>query len=134
MISSVSSWKWTFQSFVTSTGRKLVHDWYAGQSPAVQAAFDTALEYLRDQPIAKWVRPYAAVLSGDCNGLVEIRFKAEKVQHRPLGFFRPEQIFTIVYLATERDGQLVPPSACMTALARKGIVETTRGRCCEWDV
>ncbi len=126
--------KWTFRSFVSDTGRRLVHEWYDGQSPDVQAAFDTALEYLQVQPPHKWVRPHVGILSGKCKGLIEIIFKADNVQHRPLGFYSPSHIFTIVFFATEKGGELKPKDACKTAIDRKSLIEKTGGSYCEWDV
>lgn len=123
-----------FRSFVSERRESTVHSWYQGQTPKARAVFDTTLKYLRDR--LKWDMPYARVLEGECDGLIEIRFKAEKVQHRPLGFYGPLILeFTIVFFATERDGEFNPPNSCATALGRKTIVYGNREeRSCEWTV
>jgi hypothetical protein len=116
-----ASIEWAFRSFVSERGESCVHSWYEGQVPKVRAVFDTTLKYLRDR--LKWEMPYTKVLEGDCDGLVEIRFKVEKVQHRPLGFYGPLRLeFTITFFATERGGEFDPPNACENALRRKTTV------------
>ena len=114
---------WTFLCFVSESGRDIVRDWYNEQAPEVQAAFDVAIEYLRDQPHVKWVRPYFGTLDGKCAGLGEIRFKANKVQHRPIGFFGSKRMqFTILFFAIEKDRKFIPKNTCETAQNRKDLV------------
>lgn len=126
--------KWAFRSFLSERGESEVDTWYNGQAPKIQARFDTALKYLRDQP--RWEMPYARVLEAECDGLVEIRFRVEKVQYRPLGFYGPMRLeFTITFFATEKGSEFDPPNACATGLRRKTIVKENReGRSCEWHV
>jgi hypothetical protein len=126
--------RWMFRSFVSERRESAVDSWYQAQTPKVRAVFDTTLKYLRDR--LGWVMPYARVLEGGCDGLVEIRFKAEKVQHRPLGFYGPLRLeFTITLFATERGGDFDPPNSCETALRRKTVVCVSREeRSCEWTV
>jgi hypothetical protein len=80
--------------------------------------------------------PRTRVLEGECDGLIEIRFFAENVQHRPLGFYGPLKLeFTIAFFATERGGKFYPRNSCGTALGRKSIVYGNREKCsCEWKV
>lgn len=111
---------WNFRSFVSATGEEAISDWYEAQSAKVQAKFDARLRVLRDMTPQEWKDPYTKPLSGDCAGLLEIRFLADKVQHRPLGFFGPSRMeFTIVLLAIEKNDRLIPPDACKTALWRR---------------
>ncbi len=101
------------------TGDHLVMDWFDGQTHAVQANFLTRLEYLAQQPREGWIRPYFDLLSGDCKGLGEIRFKADRTQHRPLGFFGPKRMeFTFVEFAIEKDRKFIPRAACKKGLKR----------------
>ena len=126
---------WAFRSFVTDRGDSEVSTWYEAQTPKVQAKFDTTLRYLRDRP--SWGLPYTDVLTeGDCNGIIEIRFQAEKVQHRPLGFQGPlKREFTILNFATEHNFKLKPPESCQTANRRKALVIANReARSCAWTV
>lgn len=126
---------WAFRSFVTDRGDSEVSTWYEEGTPKVKAKFDTTLRYLRDRPT--WGMPYTRVLTeGDCNGIIEIRFQAEKVQWRPLGFQGPlRREFTILNFATEHDFKLDPPSSCKTANIRRELVATNReDRSCAWAV
>jgi hypothetical protein len=126
--------RWAFRSFVSEGRESAVHSWYQGQTKKVRAVFDTRLKYLRDWP--KWDMPRTRVLEGECDGLIEIRFFAENVQHRPLGFYGPLKLeFTIAFFATERGGKFYPRNSCGTALGRKSIVYGNREKCsCEWKV
>jgi hypothetical protein len=125
---------WAFRSFLSDRGESVVEAWRAEQTPVVLAAFDTTLRFLCQRPT--WGRPYTGALHGECEGLIEIRLKAERVQHRPLGFYGPlQREFTIVFFAVEKGDELKPRNACSVALQRKALVEVDRnGRSCEWAV
>ena len=110
---------WTFRCYRTVGGRDVVSDWYEKQRPEVQAKFDTTIEFLIQAEPHEWDRPSFGKLAGPCAGLGEIRFKAGRTQHRPLGFTEPGCKFTIVFVAQEKGGRFVPPTACETALSRK---------------
>lgn len=57
------------------------------------------------------------------DGLCELRFKADGVQQRPLGFHMPSNTFVILFWATERNNKFIPPGALQTAKARRLEVE-----------
>lgn len=122
---------WTVRAFVSGGGRSVIEEWYAEQSATVRAAFDAAFRHLIHQPASNWVRPYIGTLKRDCDGLVEIRFKADSVQHRPIGCFGPGQghQFTILAFAIEKDRKFVPPNVCKTALKRQDeVIKDAAGR------
>jgi hypothetical protein len=105
-----------------------LQEWYEQQEDAVCAEFDTSLEYLRDLPPERWDWPFVGILRRECLGLIEIRFKASKVQYRPLGCYGPLRYeFTILFFAVEKGRKLKPPTACATALVRKVQVLQNRG-------
>lgn len=115
--------RWKINCYLSSSGRDVIDDWFRDQGPKVQAEFLARLHYLKQQPITGWTRPHFARLTGDCAGLGEIRFKADRVQHRLLGFFGPAQAeFSIVICAQEKDGKFEPRDACKTGLHRKGDI------------
>lgn len=100
-----------------------VGQWYNAQNGKVQAAFDQRLRHLQQMQSYEWRKPYTKQLSGGCDGLVEIRFNADRVQHRPLGFYGPSRLeFTILLCAIERGGRFEPRDACNIALRRKDEV------------
>lgn len=114
---------WTLKSFKPDLGKTIVAEWFQAQSEAVQAAFETRLKFLAAQPAKIWQRPYVGKLRGECNGLYEIRFEVENVQHRPIGYFSAELEFTILAFATERDSKFDPLQICETAKNRKKLIE-----------
>lgn len=88
-----------------------------------QAKADERLRYLRDQPPAMWLEPGAKRLGSatdkDCKDVYEIRFKANNIQQRPLGFFGPgPSQFTVVLWATHKGNQWVPKEKCRIAKER----------------
>ena len=115
--------RWTFYSYVSARGTSLAEDWLEGQTPAVQARFEAAFRHLEQQPREVWKRPHFDTLKGECSGLGEIRFKADSVQHRPIGFFGPNRgEFTFLLFAIEKDNSFIPKRACKTARQRKSKV------------
>jgi hypothetical protein len=117
--------RWTFRSYVFPDNDDEVARWYRSQGPKVQAKFDRRLHDLQQMAPNEWRDPYTKQLEGACDGLVEIRFKADRIQHRPLGFYGPRQHeFTIVFCAIEQGDRFEPADACAIALRRKDEVVT----------
>src|SRR5260370_40295690 len=93
---------WIFCTYVSARGEQEVPTWYGQQPAKTQAAFDQRIRTLQQMKILEWTEPYAKRLKGECAGLVEIRFQADRVQHRPLGWFGPSPgEFTILLCARE---------------------------------
>jgi hypothetical protein len=108
---------WIIKYYVAANGESSFKNWYDNLGEDVRAVFDARLLYLKQQPRNGWSRPHFSLLHGPCAGLGEIRFKAKKIQYRPLGFFGPgPNQFTLLVGAIERGDQLQPPSACASAL------------------
>jgi Phage derived protein Gp49-like (DUF891) len=121
--------RWTFRSYVSPDGEDLVASWYQAQSPTVQAKFDRRLHDLRQMAPHEWREPFTKQLEGNCDGLVELRFKADRVQHRPLGFYGPVRMeFTIIFFAIEKGSRFEPADACATGIRRKNEVLQNPGR------
>ena len=115
-----------FRGFKSSDD-ELIQSWYRAADEKVKATFDSRVKFLAQRKPQDWGLPFFRRLHGDCSGLGEIRFKANKVQHRPIGFFSAENEFTILFFATEKGGKLVPKSACSTAQQRKQLISANRG-------
>lgn len=118
---------WTIRHYVSGSGSYPFRDWYEALDEEVQAAFDARLRSLRQQPRNGWIMPHFRLLHGPCAGLGELRFKARRVQYRPLGFFGPgPNEFTLLIGATENGGALRPKNVC--AVASRYVSELRRNQ------
>lgn len=112
---------WQVHGFVPSPPKSVIDEWIETASDDALAKFDSRLLMLTQLQSANWKYEHAHHLSGVCNGLFEIRFQANNVAHRPLCCFGPNRMtFTVLFFATEHNGNLRPKGACTTALARHG--------------
>lgn len=108
-----------FRDFVTAAGRNVIEDWVAEIPGTAKLRLTTILQYLaglRDWRSCDWVAP----LSGDGEGLFEIKFTNKNIQYRPLGCWGPEGgQFTLLAGAIERGDRFEPPNVVDTAQARR---------------
>jgi hypothetical protein len=113
---------WRYRCYRTAGGVDVIREWYEGETEQWQVKFVRLLQSLQSSPRPDWKYPRFRWL-GD--GIGEIRFKANRVQQRPLGFQGPRgaDVFTIVFAATERGDRFVPRDAIARAIARKAEVE-----------
>lgn len=119
---------WTYRYYVDEAGGGSdVRKSYDDGSKELQGRFFSKLRFLAQLPADEWREPHAKLLKGDCAGLYEIRFKADKTQQRPLGFRSGVDEFTIVFWAKEKGGKWVPLSACDQAQKRKQAILTKTG-------
>lgn len=113
---------WTFRTYVSRRGTDEIRAAYDWAGKEVQGRFLARLRTLANLPLREWNENYCKKLSGECEGLWEIRFKGARVQHRPLGYHSADGEFTILLWAREKDHRFVPPNACEQALQRKSEV------------
>ncbi len=99
-----------------------IRDTYLNGSSRLKARTLSRLKILAALPRAQWHEGYFKKLSGACEGLWEIRFEADNVQQRPLGFHVIETEFVILFWAREKGDKFVPKKACEIALKRKAEV------------
>ena|SRR5207253_3202500 len=125
---------WTLKSFVLPDRRLLVSAWYEAQDEKVQAAFETTLKFLSNQPPAVWERPRVGKLRKECKGFYEIRFEVNNVQHRPIGYYSGRLEFTIIAFAVEKGGKFDPLNICVTAKNRKAIIDDNKKRAHEFHL
>jgi hypothetical protein len=116
---------WTVRCFRSGSGRQLFLEEFREQSFEARAEFRSIVTGLKHQPeITGWAREMGFDrLTGkkyrQFRGLAKLIFKANGVQHRPLGFFGPNvREFTFLIWATERGGSFHPPNVLDTALRR----------------
>jgi hypothetical protein len=113
-----------FSYYVDQSGRADVKEAYDGGSAKLRARFLSRVKSLAHLSRDEWHDVYFKNLSGPCGGLSEIRFKADGVQQRPLGFHRLANEYVILFWATEKGNKFVPLSACEKALNRKQEILT----------
>jgi hypothetical protein len=126
--------QWTIRCYVSVHGNDEIGAWYDSQRPTVQAKFVSRLRFLAQTPRAGWRREPFDLLHGECEGLGEIRFSADKVQYRPLGFFSPGMVFTLVLCPTKKGKKFEPKSSCAIALKRKKEIQADVRRSCLCDL
>jgi hypothetical protein len=119
---------WVFRQHVDGRGASDVQVTYERGSKQLKSRFLSRLVILAKLPQSEWHDTYYKALSGPCGGLSEIRFKADKVEQRLLGFHSGNHEFTILFWAREKNRRFVPLSACETALRRKTEVLGNKDR------
>lgn len=119
---------WTFRCYVSPRGVDEIRAWYDSLPSKARAKFDSRVGTLQALPRHLWKREPFDLLAGECEGLGEIRFLFGNVQYRPLGFFSPGHVFTLVIGAVERDGRFDPRNACAVGLARRAEIEANKDR------
>lgn len=125
----------SIRGFRSDTNSELIRDWYKPVDSKVKAAFDVRSKYLVQRKPQDWGFPIYRALHGECAGLGEIRFKANKVQHRPIGFFSGKNEFTILFFATEKGGKFVPKKSCTIAKRRWDLVRSNKEKYThEWSI
>lgn len=121
---------WNICCYVTTSGKNEVQSTYDDGSYSLQAGFDVALKYLRMQDRQDWRRPKAARLNKNkaFPDYYEIRFKADNVQQRPIGYFGPgSNDFTVLIWANEKGNRLQPTTWFDIAERRRKQIES--GEC-----
>jgi hypothetical protein len=118
---------WTVRSYVSERGTDEIREWYGAQTPRCRAKFLSRIRFLAQTPRSGWKREPFDLLKG--YDLGEVRFNADGVEHRPLGFFSPSMIFTIVICATEKNNKFVPKGAPEIGENRKKEIEANAARC-----
>jgi|GEM_PF-3894820 len=113
--------------------------YYDRLDPKGQAKADERLRQLRDLPPAMWRDPRAKQLSSardeDCRDIYEIRFKANGIQQRPLGFSGPrEGEFTVVLWATHKGKKWLPREKCRIAKERWQAVCSAASKTLEIEI
>lgn len=112
---------WVFLDYIAPDGENVVEAWQKSIGGGATAKFLSRIQYLRSS--GDFMRPAWGKLSGDCDGLYEIRFEYKKVQYRPLCCFGPgpKQV-TILAGATKKSdktGQRFDPSNACAAAHRR---------------
>jgi Phage derived protein Gp49-like (DUF891) len=118
---------WVFRTYRRANGRDDVREWHAQLSPTDRAKVLTILQYLRDQPRDKWMRPDFDQLRGKSAGLGEIRCKLSGVQHRLIGCFGPGRMnFTLLVVVIKKGRTFEPRDWEKIAVHSRDVVADPR--------
>jgi hypothetical protein len=113
---------WSFRYYAQGDRKTGIRQRHDRGSRKLQATFRSRLRTLSELDWDEWREPYIKQLSGTARGLIELRFKVDSVQQRPLGFVSGIREFTFLVWAIEKGDRFVPLSAPETALRIKAEV------------
>lgn len=127
---------WKFYDYVSADGTNDIEAWIDSlqHSTDVRVRLRTFLEYLQDErglETASFVEP----LTGDCSGLLVIKFRVRENHCRPMFYKGPEEGEATILVGAKKAGQREydPRGACQIAFERQAIVEADRDRIIEHD-
>src|SRR6266436_3980282 len=99
---------WRFRQFRAWTGRLVIDDWGNGLSPGRRAVFDTFLD--RIAKMETWPSGICYPIRNHA-GCFEIRWTAEKVEHRIFGYYGIGKEFVLLVGCTHKGKVYDPPGA-----------------------
>lgn len=102
---------WTFRYYEGEKGASGFRDEFEAQSIQCQARLRSKLFILAQLELVDWREPLFKVLT-DQDGISELRFKADNVQQRPLGFRSDDYEYTLLLWAIEKNNKFIPRKAC----------------------
>lgn len=113
---------WRIYWYLTDSGRNVFSKWDEKLSVKARVKRNTALKYLRVEPLSRWTRPEASPLG---NHLYVIHFNDENsTAHRMCGFIDLEHhAFVICATIIEKDGIYIPDDyEKRTLLAKENVL------------
>jgi hypothetical protein len=128
----MADYLWTFMERMTVSGRGVISDWYRKEiEPSAQSEFDDVLRFLAASPRELWVRPPYSPLTPEFG---EIRFKANRLEHRVFGFFlEGTNQYVMLVGATKKGKDYTPSDAKKNAPWYRTTVEANRRLMREYD-
>ncbi len=119
---------WAFRCYVSPNGTDPIRAAYDAKQRQARTRLFSRLVGLSSIPFEEWNGNLYKELHGPAAGIGEIRFLADRVPQRVLGYRSGEGEFTLLVWATEKGGKFIPLSAPATALARKTEAEQSKDR------
>ena len=122
---------WSFKQFRSANGRDSITDWRKGLSPARRAIMDVFLD--RISKMATWP-------SGICDpikkhsGFWELRWTAERVEHRIFGYYGGLRVFVSLVGCTHKGKVYDPHDAFKTMRDRKSKVDREEGTLSNYEL
>lgn len=102
-----------------------LRDEFEHASAQFRARFRSKLLILAQLELVDWREPLFKVLS-DEDGISEMRFKADNIQQRSLGFLSGNNEYTFLLWAQEKNNRFIPKAACEIAKKRRTACITDR--------
>jgi hypothetical protein len=131
----IISWIWRFEQFQSSSGRDMISDWRRRLTPGRRAVFDTFLD--RIAKMKAWPGGICDPLrtprrQGDA-AYWELRWTAEKVEHRVFGYFGGESLFVMLLGCTHKGRVYDPVDALQTMRDRRRKILAGEGRLVRYE-
>jgi hypothetical protein len=126
--------EWTFKQFKSASQVRVIRDWYVAAANEAKVEFKNRLQFLRQRKIQEWGLPraYPAYkgLGDELGGFGEIRFKANGIEHRPIGCFTGKGEFTILIFAVEKNSKFIPKRSVLVRILkeRKQLINQDKER------
>src|SRR6266853_1078787 len=115
---------WVFNQFRSANGRDVISDWRKGLSPARRAVLDVFLD--RIAKMRAWPIGICDPIRG-YSGYWELRWTAEKVEHRIFGYYGGPLLFVMLVGCTHKGKVYDPPSAFQTMKERNKKLTERKG-------
>src|SRR5713226_4016668 len=115
---------WNFNQFRSVSGRDSISDWRKGLSPARRAVMDVFLD--RIAKMRTWPSDICDPIKG-YSGCWELRWTAEKVEHRVFGYYGGPLLFVMLVGCTHKGKVYDPPGAFETMEKRKKSLKSGEG-------
>ena len=117
-------WLWSFEQFRSANGRDAITDWRKGISPGRRAILDIFLD--RIAKMETWPSGICDPIRG-YSGYWELRWTAEKVEHRIFGYYGGSFRFVMLIGCTHKGRVYDPPGAFQTMKDRKRKITVGEG-------
>lgn len=122
---------WSFAQFRSAKGRESITDWRKGLSPARRARLDVFLD--RIAKMHKWPPGICDPIRGH-SGFWELRWTAEKVEHRIFGYYGGSLCFVMLVGCTHKGKVYDPQSAFETMEDRKERIDRKEGTLSHYEL
>lgn len=122
---------WTFRQFISASGRESIADWRRKTlTPKRRATMDVFLK--RIASMREWPTGICDPLTGH-PGFWELRWTAEKVEHRIFGYYEGNS-FVMLVGCTHKGRVYDPPGAFTTLQDRYSKIKRGEGRIGDYTV
>jgi hypothetical protein len=119
---------WRWKDYLDDRGRNVIADWIKDLPEAAQTKLESRLLILRGLERNHWNPQYVKPLVG-YSGVLEIRFRSNRIQYRPLFCFGPgRRELTLLVGAIEKGDEFEPKGAPTTAQSRRGEIQANPNR------